>query len=328
MKRYLSSVQIYVINTPTNLGVSMKLLFSLVVISASLLSGCATKSVDQNSRPHFVNNAVITEPLEIDYQSELAVAKLSQIINHVKLDNEKMAQMLYDRGVIFDSMGLRTLAQLDFRRALEYKPAFADAYNFIGIHMTLIGQYSQAFEVFDNVLEIEPEHSYVYLNRGIALHYFGKHELAADDLEAFLLRQPNDPYRAIWLYLAEYEINPEDARLRLIYNSSMIDKNKWSYQLIDLYLGNIDEKQFIENMSRSLQSPRELVDRLCEGYFYLAKLKLREGDEETAKNYFRLALATNVFEFVEHKYAKLELAKLYQKAKQRYNPVKQLPVKN
>lgn len=305
----------------------MKFLYPLLVLSASVLSGCATKPEKPNSRPHFVNNAVISEPLAIDYQSELAVAKLSQLISHVKLDKDKMAQMLYDRGVIFDSMGLRTMAQLDFRRALEYKPAFADAYNFIGIHLTLIGQYSQAFEVFDNVLDIDPQHSYVHLNRGIALYYFGRNELATEDLETFLIKQPNDPYRALWLYLSEYETNPEDARLRLVYNATMMDKGAWSYQLIDLFLGNIDEQTFIENMSRSLQSQRELVDRLCEGYFYLAKKKLHEGDEETAKNYFRMALATNVYEFVEHKYAKLELERLYEKARQRFNPANQIPRK-
>lgn len=36
------------------------------------------------------------------------------------------------------------------------------------------------------------------------------------------------------------------------------------------------------------------------------------------KNYFRLALSTNVYEFVEHKYAKVELQKLYAKHREMY----------
>ena len=305
----------------------MKPVFLALIASASILSGCAsTKKVPNNSEPHVVNDVVITEPLMIDYKSELAVAKLSQLINHVKLEKDKLAQLLYDRGVIYDSLGLRSLAQLDFRRALEFRPAYADAYNFIGIHLTLIGQYEKAFEAFDNALDIDPEHSYVHLNRGIALYYYGNDQLAMEDLETFYVKNPTDPYRAIWLYLSEQASDPEGARLRLIYNASQLNKEQWAYQLVDLYLGKLDEQTFIENMGKQLKSSRELVDRLCEGYFYLAKLKLMQGEEEIAKNYFRLALSTNVYEFVEHKYARLELNRLYQAAKRRFNPIG-IPVK-
>lgn len=297
----------------------MKPTLLAVIVATSLLAGCATQpKVLDNSQPHIVNNVVITEPLAVDYKSELAIAKLTQIINHVKLDQDKLAQMLYDRGVIYDSLGLRSLAQLDFRRALELKPDHADAYNFIGIHMTLIGQYSQAFEAFDSALEIEPDHSYAHLNRGIALHYYGRNGLSIEDLELFFIKDQTDPYRAIWLYLAEYESNPKEARLRLMGNSKMLDKSKWANDIVALYLGNLSEQDFINNMGENLTDGRQLVDRLCEGYFYLAKLKLINNQIESAKNYFRLVLSTNVHEFVEHKYARLELNELYKKDKQQY----------
>jgi lipoprotein NlpI len=271
-----------------------------------------------NNEPHVVNRVVITEPLAIDYKSELAIAKLTQIINHVKLDQNKLAQMLYDRGVIYDSLGLRSLAQLDFRRTLELKPDHADAYNFIGIHMTLIGQYTQASEAFDSALEIEPDHSYANLNRGIASYYYGRTGLSIDDLELFFIKDQADPYRAIWLYLAEYKNNQEEAKQRLAGNAIMLDKSKWANQIIELYLGKLDEQNFIDNMGKNIQNSRELVDRLCEGYFYLAKFKLLNNEVEAAKNYFRLVLSTNVHEFVEHKYARLELNELYREDKQKY----------
>lgn len=297
----------------------MKPFVLVAIVATSLLSGCATQpNVLNNSEPHVVNRVVITEPLAVDYKSELAIAKLTQIINHVKLDQNKLAQMLYDRGVIYDSLGLRSLAQLDFRRTLELKPDHADAYNFIGIHMTLIGQYDQAFEAFDSALEIQPDHSYAHLNRGIALHYYGRTGLAIDDLEMFFIDDQTDPYRAIWLFLAEYEENPVEARMRLLGNSKMLDRTKWANDIIALYLGKLDEQTFIEKMGVNLSNSRQLVDRLCEGYFYLAKLKLLNNDVEAAKNYFRLVLGTNVHEFVEHKYARLELTELYRKDREKY----------
>lgn len=297
----------------------MKSFVLVVIVATSLLAGCATQSnVSNNSEPHIVNRVVITEPLAVDYKSELAIAKLTQIINHVKLEKTKLAQMLYDRGVIYDSLGLRSLAQLDFRRTLELKPDHADAYNFIGVHMTLIGQYEQAFEAFDSALEIEPDHSYAHLNRGIALHYYGRTGLAIEDFEMFFIDDQTDPYRAIWLFLAEYEENPVEAKMRLTGNSKMLDRTKWANDIVALYLGKLNEQTFIEQMGVNLSSGRDLVDRLCEGYFYLAKLKLLNNEVEAAKNYFRLVLGTNVHEFVEHKYARLELNELYKKDREKY----------
>lgn len=292
----------------------------LMLIAATLfLSGCATTDkVPSNSEPHYVNDVVISEPLRVDYKSELAIAKLTQIINHAQLEKEKLAELLYDRGVMYDSLGLRSLAQLDFRRALEHKPDFADAYNFIGIHLTLMGQYAQAFEAFDSALEIDPQHKYVKLNRGIALHYYGRNELAMEDFEQFYFEKPQDPYRAIWLYFSELAADAEGARMRLVYNSTQLNHTDWSFDIVDLLLGNLDEQTFITNMGKNLTSQRELAERLCEGYFYLAKMSLNNGNDEKAKNYFRLALSTGVHEFVEYKYAWLELNKLYEKARLQY----------
>ncbi len=297
----------------------MKLVGPVLIAVSLLISGCATtENIPSNSEPHFVSDVVISEPLRVDYKSELAIAKLTQIINHAQLEKDKLAELLYDRGVMYDSLGLRSLAQLDFRRALEHKPDFADAYNFIGIHLTLMGQYAQAFEAFDSALEIDPDHKYVKLNRGIALHYFGRNELAMEDFEQFYFDKPQDPYRAIWLYFSETAADAEGARLRLLYNSTQLNNQDWSYDIVDLLLGNLDEQTFITNMGKNLRSQRELAERLCEGYFYLAKMSLQQGNDEKAKNYFRLALSTGVHEFVEYKYAWLELNKLYEKARLEY----------
>ena len=115
-----------------------------------------------------------------------------------------------------------------------------------------------------------------------------------------------------------YQNNPSQAKLRLAGNANLLDKSKWANQVVDLYLGRLEEQEFIDNMGKNIQNSRQLVDRLCEGYFYLAKLKLYNNQIEAAKNYFRLVLSTNVHEFVEHKYARLELNELYRKDKQQY----------
>lgn len=174
----------------------------LAVLLSGILTGCAStsevESTPSNSEPYFVQNAIIAEPQPVDYKTELHIAKLTQAILKPSSTQDELANLLYDRGVLYDSLGLRTLAHLDFLKALELKPTFSEAYNFLGIHLTLMGRYEQAFEAFDSALELNPEHGYVHLNRGIALHYYGsRDELSMADMETFYLKNPQDPYRAI-----------------------------------------------------------------------------------------------------------------------------------
>ena len=57
-------------------------------------------------------------------------------------------------------------------------------------------------------------------------------------------------------------------------------------------------------------APADRDERLCEAYFYIGQQLLAEGNGKAAANYFRLAAATNIFEFVEHNFALYELQQL------------------
>jgi len=86
-----------------------------------------------------------------------------------------------------------------------------------------------------------------------------------------------------------------------------VNENTWAKQVIYLYLGDITQAQFINNLTYNVSSNKELTERLCEAYFYLGKYNQTLGYIGSAANFFKLALSTNVYEFVEHRYAKLEL---------------------
>ena len=248
-----------------------------------------------------------TAPLASDFRNEITIARYSELLNRTDLSPEQQAKLYYDRGVLFDSLGMSTLARIDFNRAIKLKPDLAEVYNFLGIHHTLMQQYEQAYEFFDSALELDEQHEYAYLNRGIALYYGERPLLAADDLQQFLNRAPSDPYRVLWLYLAQAEANKEQALLDLKANAQGVDESQWGYQLLALYLGDISEFEFLSGIIEGVTSEQEYAHRLCEAYFYLAKLHQAAGDSYLAADYFRLALSTNVHEFVEYKYARLEL---------------------
>jgi lipoprotein NlpI len=284
------------------------LILVIAFFIALLTQGCV--SLEQsNSRDNSsaMNQLVIAEPLTINFKSEIAIARLSEVINRVKISDEQKAQLHYDRGVLYDSVGLRSLARLDFTQALQLKPDLIDAYNFLGIHLTQLKEFSQAYEQFDSVLELAPEHEYVHLNRGIALYYGDRPALAAQDFNDFHSQKSDDPYRLLWLYLAEYKVDPILAKKMLKERAELVNDRTWAKQVIYLYLGDISQGDFVGGLTTDVQSNKDLTDRLCEAYFYLGKYNQIIGYDGAAANFFKLSLSTNVYEFVEHRYAKLEL---------------------
>ena len=283
-------------------------LLTLLLTSTLLTQGCVSRQSQEGNAPFAImNNLVIAEPLAINFKSEIAIARLSEVINRAQITDEQRAQLFYDRGVLYDSVGLRSLARFDFSHALQLKPNLIDAYNFLGIHYTQLQEFAQAYEKFDSALELAPEHEYAYLNRGIALYYGSRPELASLDFKAFHQQQQDDPYRLLWLYLTEYEIDPLAAKYSLKQRAEQVDDATWAKQVIQLYLGEISQGEFVNGLTKNVRSNKELTERLCEAYFYLGKYNQTLGYRGSAANFFKLALSTNVYEFVEHRYAKLEL---------------------
>ena len=288
----------------------IKTILLILFLSSTLLTqGCASSQRENNNNisSSIMNNIVIAEPLAINYKSEIAIARLTEVINRAKISEEQRAQLFYDRGVLYDSVGLRSLARFDFSHALQLKPNLIDAYNFLGIHYTQLQEFAQAYEKFDSALDLAPEHEYAYLNRGIALYYGSRPELASIDFKAFHQKQQDDPYRLLWLYLTEHEIDPLAAKYSLKQRAQLVDDRTWAKQIISLYLDEISQGEFVKNLTKGVRSNKELTERLCEAYFYLGKYNQTLGYRGSAANYFKLALSTNVYEFVEHRYAKLEL---------------------
>jgi lipoprotein NlpI len=278
----------------------------LVLASLTMfsLSACQTTTKTESVS---ILNVPFTAPLASDFRSEIAIARYSELLNRADLTTEQQAKLYYDRGVLFDSLGMTTLSRIDFNRAVKLKPDLAEVYNFLGIQHTLMQQYEKAYEFFDSAIELNEEHEYAYLNRGIALYYGDRAELAETDFDTFLSHSPSDPYRVLWLYLAQATASETQALATLKANADAVDESQWGYQLLSLYTGELSEQAFLAGIRHGINSEQEYAQRLCEAYFYLAKRHQAAGQPDVAADYFRLALATNVHEFIEYKYARLEL---------------------
>ncbi|BDM63401.1 lipoprotein NlpI [Shewanella sp. NFH-SH190041] len=284
------------------------LLPALMLGMSVLITGCASSP----ERADMQGKLVVT-PVGPEYKNEVTLAKLNEILGAMELTKDQRARFLYERGVVYDALGLRLLARIDFHQALKINPRLADVYNFIGIYYTQEGEFENAYEAFDGVLELAPDYDYAYLNRGIALYYGQRDKLALADLRKFYSLDPSDGYRALWLYLADVKVHPQTALQTLAQNSEHLTAGQWPTELVDFYLGRISKTQLFDAAKVGVQSEEAYAQRLCEAYFYLAKWEMARGHDQQAANYLRLALATNIYDFVEHRYAQLELQKLAEK---------------
>ena len=287
--------------------------FSTIILLSALLLGCANNSGSMQGNRQ-MGNLLLAEPAPMNPRSQLAIARYSHILVNTELEDEQRAQLLHQRGTLYDSVGLSGLAQYDFNQAIRLKPDLAEAYNSMGVHYTQQMDFIQAYEAFDATLDINPDMEFAFLNRGIALYYGGRPDLAVLDFGTFYNKNAADPYRALWNYLASSKIDKPKAMLELTQQRKNLDENNWATQLVDLYLEKTTESELLNSLIRGVTSQQQLTDRLCEAYFYLGKYHSARGNTGVASNYFKLALSTNVFEYVEHRYARLELNLLRDKA--------------
>lgn len=274
------------------------------IATALLLAGC--------SSANWRKNEVLAVALQPTLQQEVMLARMEQILASRALTEDERAQLLYERGVLYDSLGLRALARNDFSQALSIRPDIPEVFNYLGIYLTQAGNFDAAYEAFDSVLELDPTYNYAHLNRGIAFYYGGRYRLAQDDLLAFYQDDPNDPFRALWLYLNEQKIDAKQAIAALKQRYTAANKDQWGWKIVEFYLGNISEKQLMQSLQEDATDNTSLAEHLSETNFYLGKHYLSLGEKDNAEALFKLAVANNVNNFVEHRYALLELAQLGQ----------------
>jgi len=279
---------------------------SIIILVSAFLFGCANNNGSMQGNQQ-MGNLLLAEPAPMNQRSQLAIARYSHILANTDLEDEQRAQLLHQRGTLYDSVGLSGLAQYDFNLAIQLKPDLAEAYNSMGVHYTQQMDFIQAYEAFDATLDINPDMEFAFLNRGIALYYGGRPDLAVRDFGTFYNINASDPYRALWNYLASSEIDKPQAMIQLAAQRKNLDESNWATQLVDLYLGKSTESELLNALIKGVTSQQQLTDRLCEAYFYLGKYHSARDNRGIASNYFKLALSTNVFEYVEHRYARLEL---------------------
>ncbi|MDC2825581.1 lipoprotein NlpI [Rodentibacter pneumotropicus] len=284
---------------------SLAYLFSLCAIL--FLVGCV------QYRDAFVskNHVILAEQNpNSHFEQEVMIVRISQVLLVGKMSNEERASLHFERGVLYDSLGLWGLARYDFTQALALQPKMAAVYNYLGLYLLLEEDYDGALETFNAVFELDPSYDYTHLNRGLNFYYVGRYNLAEQDFLQFYQADTTDPYRVLWLYLNEQKLKPQEAHKNLVERAKGLSKDFWGTNIVQYYLGHISLEELQQRAGEFAGNSQQYAEILTETYFYLAKQKLNVGLVDEAAALFKLAMANQVYNFVEYRFASFELMKL------------------
>ena len=100
--------------------------FFLNLLAGFLLSGCMSRSTSEMISSDKLALAELNPQLRFD--QEVMVVRLSQVLEEAKLSNSERADLYFERGVLYDSLGLWSLARYDFSQALSLNQKMEAAY--------------------------------------------------------------------------------------------------------------------------------------------------------------------------------------------------------
>lgn len=99
----------------------------------------------------------------------------------------------YGAGRALHEAGDTTAAVQLYRRALEIRPAYPDAWNNLGVAVRDLGDSESALGMFDRALALEPAHARAHYNRGQTLESLGRGAEAEEAYRAAIEIEPAYP---------------------------------------------------------------------------------------------------------------------------------------
>ena len=291
----------------------MRLPFNKLVLlfSVTVLTACSNNKNQSYTLEATGNSSAvfpIATPIQVSYQDEVKLLRLNQLIaDQSKIDDKQRAVLLYERGLVYDRIGLTAHSRYDFNQSVNVDPSFADAYNSLGVYLLMAGDYDQAFDAFDSAIELSDNIEYSYLHRAIGLSLVGRFDGAQEDIEHFYQLDTTDPYRALWRYKINFLIDPKLALEQIRKASPALEDKRFAWAIVSVINGKITEEQFFDNVANGVKTNEELAHRLSEAYYYLAHWHMNNNNITKGLYYLKLSIAGNVKDFIEYKYALLDL---------------------
>jgi lipoprotein NlpI len=220
----------------------------------------------------------------------------------IRLD-PNYAVAYFFRGDLYRHMGDFDRALADFNESIRFDPNSARTYLSRGRLSYSMGRNLVALSDFDKSIRLDPGDASAYFNRGVAYFLIGGRiaDSEADFKKANQL-DPQDPYTALWLDLAERRNNVPS---HLAENSKQLDMTAWPAPVIRQFLGELSAAQTIA--AASDEDPKKQVGQTCEANFYSGEFALIKKNKPEALRLLKLAADECPLGFIESTAAVAEL---------------------
>ncbi len=281
-----------------------------IVLSTIILSGCVSSDGKNATNTRWLYPPM-ARPVRVDLGKEIKIAQLTELLAQDDIPDDVRAKMFFERANLYDLVGLKNLSRFDLERSLELNPAQSDVFNMLGVYFTEIGQFDSAYEAFDSAIELNENNVYAKRNQSIALYYGQRPELAIDPLNEIKPDNIEAPFHALWVYIIDSELDPVKAKSDLEQAYSHRLPNVWGWAIVSMMLDGKHDSDVFKTILNGTKDNAVLAQRLTEAYFYLAKRYQMEEKYADAIALYKLALSFNVYEYIENRYAMLELEKIY-----------------
>lgn len=247
------------------------------------------------------------------------LTKLLMMLDSEQKNSVEKAAIFYEAGLVYDELGLESMARFMMMNAIVNRPDYAAAYELIGVYYLKDGRIADACDAFDSAIELDKNSKsmYPYLNRAYAMYYTKRYQKAYEDICVFYNADKRDPYRLLSKYIIESAYKGETQAIESLSNAYINNdldvKAPFGIALINHTLGLISTDELFEKILEDKNRDDLMQEHLCETYYYLGKQALKMGNDKLAYDYFKLSRATDKYSFLEYRNSYLEMRSLEKK---------------
>lgn len=236
---------------------------------------------------------------------EASIADFSRVIALLPADHTQWINRSEARRLSNDLAG----AIADATEAIRLRPDEAGAYLLRGQMEGMRGNLAVALADLDQSIALDPQNPASFMARGLVRDLSGDFSGALEDHEKSMTAQtPHTAYTGFWSALLRQRLHSA-AKAQDLAAGLDETSDEWTKTIARFLGGSCDEPALLA--AAATGQDNVTTKRRCEAFYYAGMLRLlAKNDPIGACELFEKCVATNVTDFSEYRFAKVELARL------------------
>lgn len=180
--------------------------FFLGSLLAGLLAGCASGPTGSGQRIHFVENRSVDLAVRRDFDEALQMLEQERYEDAIKLlgkvveGSQNNSAPYINMAMAYEKLGKTDKAEDSFKRALDINPSHPVANNEYALLLRKNGRYSEAKQLYENLLKRYPEFMPARRNLGILCDlYLDDAKCALNQYQIYSKAHPEDKEVELWI---------------------------------------------------------------------------------------------------------------------------------